>query len=226
MYKIKNNIFYIHIIITDDHEEIIRIRLQRRITMTLEEAKSLMTPEALSKLREATSSRPSINMDNKANNDILMNALCNAVSSGMILPESLDDKTIKLLNAKTNTLSPTKLGHILTIVKETQPDIICEITLMKPIDTIIKVWRFDNEDVSFTEMFAFILEYFKLTPNIVRSQMSQMLKPTIVNNIAQLVAKYAYGDEQDRAEINVSITTLTRLVNMCDHVLLAEFKKK
>jgi len=226
MYKIKNIIFCIHIIITDDHEEIIRNRLQRRITMTLEEAKSLMTPEALSKLKEATSSRPPIVMGNKANNDILMNALCTAVSSKLISCESLDDKTIKLLNAKTNTLSPTKLGHVLKTIHEKQPDIVCKISLIKPIDDVIKVWIFDNEEVSFTEMFAFILEYFKLTPNIVRSQMSRMLKPTIVNNIAQLVAKYAYGDEQDRAEINVSITTLTRLVNMCNHMLLAEFIKK
>lgn len=193
--------------------------------MTLEEAKTLMTPQALSKLREATSLSPTINMDNKANNDILMSALCIAVNNGLIKPDSLDDKIIKLLNAKTNTLSPTKLGHVLKVVNESQPGIVCDITLMKPVDEIIKEWRFSSEEVSFTNMFAFILEYFKLSPNTVRSQMSKMLKPTIVNNIAQLVAKYTYGDEHDRAEINVSITTLTRLVNMCDHMLLAEFKK-
>ena len=193
--------------------------------MTLEEAKSLMTPESLAKLRETTSLCPRINVDNKANNDILMAALCIATSSGVIKPESLDDKTIKLLNAKTNTLSPSKLGHILQIVNQTQPGIVCDISLVKPIDEVIKVWRFTNENVSFTDMFAYVLEYFKLSPSIVRTKMSEILKPTIVNNIAQLVAKYTYGDEHDRAEINVSITTITRLVNMCDYMLLAEFKR-
>ena len=63
--------------------------------MTLEEAKSLMTPEALNKLKDVVSERPQINMGNKANNDILMAALCKAVEDGVVLPESLSEKTIK-----------------------------------------------------------------------------------------------------------------------------------
>lgn len=193
--------------------------------MTLEEAKQLMTPEALSNLREATTLRPTINMDNKANNDILMNALCKAVNENVILVDSLDDKTVKLLNAKTNTLSPSKLGGIIDTVRESQPNIVCYVSLVKPIDEVIKIWTFDNKNVNFIDMFGFILEYFDLSPNTVRIKMGEMLKPTIVNNIAQLVAKYQYGDEKDKESINVSITTLTRLVNMCDHMLFAEFKK-
>lgn len=193
--------------------------------MTLEEAKKLMTPEALSNLREVTTSRPTINMDNKANNDILMNALCKAVSEGFILIDSLDDKTVKLLNAKTNTLSPSKLGDIISHVRESQPNIGCVISLVKPINETVKIWTFTDKKVNFIDIFAFVLDYFELTPNLVRTKMGEMLKPTIVNNIAQLVAKYQYGDENDKAEINVSITTLTRLVNMCNHMLFAEFKK-
>lgn len=193
--------------------------------MTLEEAKSLMTQEALAKLKEATSNRPTINMDNKANNDILMNALCRAVSENVILVDSLDDKTVKLLNAKTNTLSSSKLGSILDNVRESQPNIVCCVSLVKPIDEVLKTWTFDNKDVNFIDIFGYILKYFDLNPTIVRTKMGELLKPTIVNNIAQLVAKYQYGDDNDRASINVSITTLTRLVNMCDHMLFAEFKK-
>lgn len=193
--------------------------------MTLEEAKSLMTQEALAKLKEATSNRPTINMDNKANNDILMNALCRAVSENVILVDSLDDKTVKLLNAKTNTLSSSKLGSILDIVRESQPNIVCCVSLVKPIDEVLETWTFDNKDVNFINIFGYILKYFDLNPTIVRTKMGELLKPTIVNNIAQLVAKYQYGDDNDRASINVSITTLTRLVNMCDHMLFAEFKK-
>lgn len=193
--------------------------------MTLEEAKALMTPDALAKLKETVTLRPSINMDNKANNDILMNALCRAVNDGTILVDSLDDKTVKLLNAKTNTLSPSKLGTILTTIRKSQPNICCAISLVKPIDEIIKVWVYKDENVNFLEIFAFLLNRFELTPNMVRVKMGEMLKPTIVNNIAQLVAKYQYGDKREIDSINVSITTLTRLTNMCDHMLFADFKK-
>lgn len=193
--------------------------------MTLEEAKSLMTPEALNKLKDVVSERPQINMGNKANNDILMAALCKAVEDGVILPESLSEKTIKLLNAKTNTLSPKKLGSILKEIRESQPNIVCCISLIKPIDATIQTWVFKDKNVDFLDMFVFIIEYFKLTPNQVRTEMCKFLKPTIVNNIAQLVAKYQYGDENDKKDINVSITTLTRLANMCKHMLLAEFKR-
>lgn len=193
--------------------------------MTLEEAKALMSPEALNKLKEVVTLRPTINMDNKANNDILMNALCKAVNDGTILIDSLDDKTVKLLNAKTNTLSPSKLGMILKTIRQSQPNIGCVISLIEPIDKVIKTWVYTDEDVNFLEIFAFLLEKFELTPNMVRVKMGEMLKPTIVNNIAQLVAKYQYGDEKEIKEINVSITTLTRLTNMCDHMLFADFKK-
>ena len=193
--------------------------------MTLEEAKSLMTPEALNKLKDVVSERPQINMGNKANNDILMAALCKAVEDGVVLPESLSEKTIKLLNAKTNTLSPKKLGSILKEIREFQPNIVCCISLIKPIDATIQTWIFKDKNVDFLDIFVFIIEYFKLTPNQVRTEMCKFLKPTIVNNIAQLVAKYQYGDENDKKDINVSITTLTRLANMCKHMLLAEFKR-
>lgn len=192
--------------------------------MTLEEAKSLMTQDALNKLKELISDKPTINTSNKANNDILMNALCRAVNENIINIDSLDDKIVKLLNAKTNTLSPSKLGYVISTIKQNQPNIVCCISLVRPPDIIINEWTYNDKDVNFTSILDYILKYFKLNPNVIRTKLGEMLKPTIVNNIAQTVAKYQNSDDTDRADINVSITTLTRLANMYDHMLFAEFK--
>lgn len=192
--------------------------------MTLEEAKSLMTQDALNKLKELISDKPTINTSNKANNDILMNALCRAVNENIINIDSLDDKIVKLLNAKTNTLSPSKLGYVISTIKQNQPNIVCCISLVRPPDIIINEWTYNDKDVNFISILDYILKYFKLNPNVIRTKLGEMLKPTIVNNIAQTVAKYQNSDDTDRADINVSITTLTRLANMYEHMLFAEFK--
>ena len=192
--------------------------------MTLEEAKSLMTQDALNKLKELISDKPIINTSNKANNDILMNALCRAVNENIINIDSLDDKIVKLLNAKTNTLSPSKLGYVISTIKQNQPNIVCCISLVRPPDIIINEWTYNDKDVNFTSILDYILKYFKMNPNVIRAKLGEMLKPTIVNNIAQTVAKYQNSDDTDRADINVSITTLTRLANMYEHMLFAEFK--
>lgn len=192
--------------------------------MTLEEAKSLMTQDALNKLKELISDKPTINTSNKANNDILMSALCRAVNENIINIDSLDDKIVKLLNAKTNTLSPSKLGYVISTIKQNQPNIVCCISLVRPPDIIINEWTYNDKDVNFTSILDYILKYFKMNPNVIRTKLGEMLKPTIVNNIAQTVAKYQNSNDTDRADINVSITTLTRLANMYEHMLFAEFK--
>lgn len=192
--------------------------------MTLEEAKSLMTQDALNKLKELISDKPTINTSNKANNDILMNALCRAVNENIINIDSLDDKIVKLLNAKTNTLSPSKLGYVISTIKQNQPNIVCCISLVRPPDIIINEWTYNDKDVNFTSILDYILKYFNMNPNVIRTKLGEMLKPTIVNNIAQTVAKYQNSNDTDRADINVSITTLTRLANMYEHMLFAEFK--
>ena len=69
-------------------------------------------------------------------------------------------------------------------------------------------------------MLGEIIKMFEITPALVRNKMSETLKCTIVNNIAQCVAKYNNGDPDN----NVSITTVTRLVNMCDHLIYADFE--
>lgn len=192
------------------------------MSITLEEAKAMMTPEAIENLKQVVITHPNINMERKANCDILMQALCRAVSEEVILPESMDERLVKLLNAKTNTLSPSKLGEILVQIRKTQPKISCVIRVLEPVnDEMLKKWVFTGPEVRFAHMFGEIIKMFNITPTLVRSKMTETLKPTIVNNIAQCVAKYQNGDD----DINVSITTISRLVNMCDHLIYADFEE-
>ena len=192
------------------------------MTITLEQAKAMMTPEAIENLRRVVISHPVINTERKANCDILMQALCRAVTDEVILPESLDDRLVKLLNAKTNTLSPSKLGEILEHIRKTQPKMCCVIRVSEPTnDELIKKWVFIGPTCRFSGMLNEIIKMFEITPTLVRNKMTETLKPTIVNNIAQCVAKYQNGEP----DLNVSITTVSRLVNMCDHLIYADFEE-
>jgi hypothetical protein len=193
--------------------------------MTMEEAKALLTPEKINKLKEMVIPKPSINTENKSNNDILMSALCTACETGVIKSTSLDDKIIKLLNSATNTLSPSKLGYILNQVHKEQPNLVCCITIKDKDMQPVKEWNFVGPEVAFHGMFEYVVNEFEITPQMIRTKMTQMLKPTIVNNIAQLVAKYDTLDEVERRKLNISITTVSRLVNMSGYLIFAEFKE-
>jgi hypothetical protein len=49
-----------------------------------------------------------------------------------------------------------------------------------------------------------------------------MFKMTIVNNVAQLLGKYeTLKTDEERKEVSISISTITRLVNMSHHLLYA-----
>lgn len=191
--------------------------------ITLEQAKAMMTNESYDKLKKVVTNHPNINMENKVNCDILMQALCRAVAEEVILPESLDDRLVKLLNAKTNTLSPIKLGDILTHIRKKQPRLACVLTLLQANDdTVIDRWIYVGPNINFTNMMGDIIKKFEITPTMVRTKMTETLKPTIVNNIAQCVARYMNDEDK---ELNVSITTISRLVNMCGYLLYADFKE-
>ena len=137
---------------------------------------------------------------------------------------SLDDKTIKLLNSPTNTLSQAKLGEILSKIREYQPNMVCVISLMtQDMSKTLHEWVFTGPITKFNKMFETVIRDFSITPASIRAKMVNTLKPTIVNNIAQLIAKYENTD--DKEDINVSINTITRLVNMEEHLLFAEFKE-
>lgn len=195
--------------------------------ISLEDAKKLVSEESLSKLQKLVTPEPVINIDAKVNNDILMAALCSAVTEGVIKQQSFDDRLIKLLNSSTNTLSAPKLGSILSSIRETQPNMKCVISLMSSDMTeTIERWIFIGPNVKFNKMFEYVIDKFEITPNIIRTKMTEMLKSTIVNNVAQLVAKYANLNEEERNKIQISITTVTRLVNMSGYLLMAKFTEE
>ena len=191
--------------------------------MTIEEAKALLTPEKIEKLKEMVIPKPSINTENKSNNDILMNALCVAAEKEIIHPNALDDKILKLLNSATNTLSSSKLEYVLNHVHKTQANIVCCITIKDKDHNVVKQWDYYGPNVSFNSLFEYVVDKFEITPQSIRSTMTKMLKPTIVNNIAQLVAKYDTLDDNEKKKLNISITTITRLVNMSGYLIFAEF---
>ena len=193
--------------------------------ISLEDAKAMVSSESLSRLKSVVTPKPIINMEAKVNNDILMSALCTAVSNGVIKQSSLDDRLIKLLNSATNTLSAGKLGDILSHLRTVQPNMSCVITLMEPdMSDVVNEWVFIGPDVYFNKLFEYVIEHFEITPTIVRNKMTEMLKPTIVNNVAQLIAKYnSITDEKEKQNITISISTITRLVNMSGYILMAEF---
>lgn len=195
--------------------------------ISIEEAKAMMSGDALSKLKDIVTPQPIVNMNQKVNNDIIMSALCRAVSDDVIHMSSIDDRIIKLLNSPTNTLSAVKVGSILNQVRKSQPNMCCVITLKtSDMNDTINEWTFTGPEVYFNKIFEFVIEYFEITPSMVRNKMTTMLKTTIVNNVAQLVAKYtSLTDEEEKKQLTISINTITRLVNMSDHILLAEFKE-
>jgi hypothetical protein len=197
------------------------------MSLTLEDAKAMMSDEAILKLKNMVTPKPVVNMDHKVNNDIIMSALCRAVDDGVINVNSLNEKIIKLLNSPTNTLSAVKVGSILTHIRKSQPNICCIITLKTAdMNTVLNEWVFTGPDVYFNKIFEYVVDYFKITPTIVRNKMTEMLKTTIVNNVAQLIAKYnTLESEEEKQALTISISTVTRLVNMSDHILLAEFKE-
>lgn len=195
--------------------------------ISLEDAKALVSPESISKLKSIVTPKPIINMEAKVNNDIVMAALCNAVNSGVIKMGSLDERLVKLLNSSTNTLSAVKLGNILTQIRKSQPTMCCVISLKTSgmSSDIIEEWTFTGPEVHFNKIFEYVIDRFDITPSLIRTKMTEMLKTTIVNNVAQLVAKYnSLETDEEKKELPISISTITRLVNMSGHLLFAEFK--
>ena len=195
--------------------------------MTVEEAKNLMTPEAIDKLKTFIEQEPDVKISNKLNNDILMNALCNAVTEGTIHKTSLDQRTVKLLASSTNTLQENKFLDIIRSIRYKQ-NVVCIITLYTKEMEKIAWWTLDGNlnqpDTRFCMIFEYVVNHFGITPQSVRKKLGNVLKPTIVNNVSQLVAKYFSDVEAARKNIRISVNTISRLVNMEQHMLFAEFK--
>ena len=192
--------------------------------MTLEEAKKLMTPEAREKLHKLISKPDEIDISRKVGNDIIMSAFCQATLTGIIQQRSISQKMLKLLNSDTNTMSDIKLKEILETVHKQQPDIVCVISLRNSINEELVRWNMYDE-VSFTPILEYIIEKLAITPQLVRTKLADTLKTTIVNNMSQLVSKFNSLSPEEKSEFRVSIMSITRLVNMVDHILMATFEE-
>ncbi len=195
------------------------------LTMTLQEAKKLMTPEAIDNLKGCVEDTPTVNIGNKITSDILMQALCRSVTNGVIKESSLDEKTIKILNSTTATISEDKFRHILSHIRTKQNNIVCVISLLTgDMSETIREWVMDGTDsTSLMDIYDYVVDHFKITPSIVRKKLQHTLKLTIVNNIAQFVSKCELA--KCKKDIKISITTISRLVNMESCLLFAEFKE-
>ena len=195
------------------------------MTMSLDEAKNMLTPEAAAKLREVVEPKQTVDASHKVNNDVLMAAFCKAVCTGVIEKTSLNGRLAKLLNSETNTISCDTLAEILDTVRAKQPGISCQIYMTEPLPDlrVIKNWGFTESPISFVEIFAEVLRYWDITPTDVRKKMTQTLKETIVNNVSQTLSRFYKATPEERAKMRISITTIHRLVNMEGGILTAEF---
>lgn len=190
--------------------------------MTVEEAKQLMTPESLDKLRKMVSKPLEIDFSRKVNCDLVMGALCKAVQTGVIQQKSLNEKLIKLLNSDTSTISDSTLSYILDVVHKHQPTLALEITLYEAnMDQIAKWTMFRN--TRFNVIFDFILTRFEITPQMVRAQLIDTYRPTIVNNLGQLVSRFQAMSADEKFKQTISISTIQRLVTMSKRIIMADF---
>ena len=199
------------------------------MTLSLEQAKALMTVESSEKLRHVVDNTiTTIDFSNKVNKDIIMGAMCRAVESGLIRINDLDDKLIKLLNSDTNTMSYSKLIYALNTIHATNPRIVCEISIYKPASPkarLVRLWNIYDNKTTFNDIFEFVLKEFNISPHDIRVEMTKTLKPTVVNNVAQLAANFLKSNKEERKKIIISIVAITRLVNMSNHLIYANFKK-
>lgn len=196
--------------------------------MTLEEAKQMISKDNVDRLKNVVTPKPTVSINSKTNTDIIMSALCTAVQSGVIKESSLDISIIKLLNSSTSTLSAVKVGKILSILRKHQKNMTCTITLKtSDAQTIVEEWVFTGPEVYFNKIFEFVVDKFDITPAKIRNELGKMFQMTIVNNVAQFLGKYeTLKTEEERKKENISISTITRLVNMSHHLLYAEFVER
>lgn len=218
--------------------------------MTVEEALNMVDDSAMNKLKELVdSNKVKIDVSKKVNNDIIMSAFCKAVNDKVIKESSLDDTLIKLLNSSTNTISYSKMVSLLSTVHESQKGIKLVITL-KEGGTFKKIsdytygfndkfegvvlsihepsWKNTVNVVktipdNFITIFGDIIKTCSATPSMIREKMSEILKPTVVNNIAQFVARYNSSTPEEREEMVISIKTITRICNVSNIIITAEF---
>ena len=182
--------------------------------MTIEEATKLMSPEAVNHLRDLTNELKEIDVSKKKQCDIIMWALVNAImNDGVILHSSLDDGLVNMMNSSTRTVSCSKLRSVMKTIK---PDG----------SKLIQRFEFDNtKNKDFNYILDFVLDYFKITPQMIKEKLTEFFKPTVVINIYTLINKYMTATDEEKKDFKVSILTITRLVNMVNHVIYCKFER-
>lgn len=187
-----------------------------------------MTPEAVNHLKELTNELKEIDVSKKKQCDIIMSALIHAIlDDGAILHSSLDDALVNMMNSSTRTVSCSKLKSIMKTIKESQK-LKCSFEIYEADGvTLIKKFEFDNsKNKNFNYILDFVLDYFKITPQRIKDQLTEHFKATVVINIYTLINKYLGSDEAERDEFKVSILTITRLVNMANHIITCKFVRE
>ena len=195
--------------------------------MTIEESKKLLTPEAVNHLKELTNETKDIDVSRKKNCDIIMSAMIKAIlDDGSILQSSLDDTLINMMNSSTRTISCSKLKSVMKTIKESQK-LTCSFDIYEADGvTSVKHFEFDNKkDKNFNYILDYVLDHFKITPQLIKEKLTEQFKPTVVINIYTLINKYVNATDAEKDEFKVSILTITRLVNMMNHIIICKFSK-
>jgi hypothetical protein len=195
--------------------------------MTIEEATKLMSPEAVNHLRDLTNELKEIDVSKKKQCDIIMWALVNAImNDGVILHSSLDDGLVNMMNSSTRTVSCSKLRSVMKTIKESQK-LKCYFEIYEPDGSkLIQRFEFDNtKNKDFNYILDFVLDYFKITPQMIKEKLTEFFKPTVVINIYTLINKYMTATDEEKKDFKVSILTITRLVNMVNHVIYCKFER-
>jgi hypothetical protein len=196
--------------------------------MTIEEAQKLLTPEAVNHLKELTSETKDIDVSRKKNCDIIMSAMIKAIlEDGSILQSSLDDTLINMMNSSTRTISCSKLKSVMKTIKESQK-LTCSFDIYEADGvTSVKHFEFDNKkDKNFNYILDYVLDHFKITPQLIKEKLTEQFKPTVVINIYTLINKYVNATDAEKDDFKVSILTITRLVNMMNHIIICKFARE
>jgi hypothetical protein len=196
--------------------------------MTIEEAQKLLTPEAVNHLKELTNETKDIDVSRKKNCDIIMSAMIKAIlDDGSILQSSLDDTLINMMNSSTRTISCSKLKSVMKTIKESQK-LTCSFDIYEADGvTSVKHFEFDNKkDKNFNYILDYVLDHFKITPQLIKEKLTEQFKPTVVINIYTLINKYVNATDAEKDDFKVSILTITRLVNMMNHIIICKFARE
>lgn len=184
--------------------------------MTIEEAKALMTPEALEHLNEVVCPWE-INIEKK-DCDIVMSALCRAVTTNVVKKTSLDANTVQILNSDTSTLTAQKLKDALTAIRKHQ-DVICLIFLKYKDEKV--VFDIGDDIVTYNGIFDWVIKTCGVTSIGIRKNMNEKYKASVINNIAQLVPKY-HNNPNDP----ISIKNITRIFTSYGGIITCSIKER